>query len=278
MYKLVASDMDETFLDSNHEVPQTNVEAIRQMRQLGCLFVPASGRAYGSVMESIAAVPPELMEGSYLISYNGGCLNRIGDPKPLTYHTLSHQKAQALFDYGMNLGSVGLHLYEVSGKVWAWKLQPEEVSYLEGHMDYELTDEPSLDFLADVPIAKVLYCIPDGMDQLRAIQKDMPAELKSGISTTFSSGRYLEFNPEGVCKGAGLRQLAELLGIDLADTIAVGDAANDASMVEAAGMGVCVANARDGLDQVADYRAASTNDDGVLKEILKKIVQPAAEA
>ena len=49
-------------------------------------------------------------------------------------------------------------------------------------------------------------------------------------------------------------------------------------MVDAAGVGVCVANARDGLDRIADYRAASTNDDGVMKEILEKIVRPANEA
>ncbi|WP_165443525.1 HAD family hydrolase [Olsenella sp. Marseille-P4559] len=50
--------MDQTFLGSDHKVPQANIEAIRQMRELGCLFVPASGRAYGSVMDSIATVPP----------------------------------------------------------------------------------------------------------------------------------------------------------------------------------------------------------------------------
>lgn len=115
MYRLVASDMDQTFLGSDHKVPQANIEAIRQMRELGCLFVPASGRAYGSVMDSIATVPPELLEGSYLISYNGGCLNRIGDPKPLYYHTLPHQKAEALFRYGMDLNCVSLHVYEASG-------------------------------------------------------------------------------------------------------------------------------------------------------------------
>ena len=278
MYRLVASDMDETFLDSGHEVPETNIEAIRELRKLGCLFVPASGRAYGSVMESLHAIPPELLEGSYLISYNGGCLNRIGDAEPLSYHTLPHEKAEALYAYGIKLGCVSMHVYEVSGKVWGWNLQPEEVDYLAGHMDIEPTDATSLDFLKDVPIAKMLYCIPDGTEELQRIEREMPEELKRGTSTTFSSGRYLEFNPEGVNKGQGLRNLAKLLHIDLAETIAVGDAANDASMVDAAGVGVCVANARDGLDRIADYRAASTNDDGVMKEILEKIVRPANEA
>ncbi len=176
----------------------------------------------------------------------------------------------------MGLGSVSLHLCEVSGKAWTWRLQPDEISYLAGHMDYELMDEPTLNFLKDVPIAKVLYCIPDGTDELWCIEKGIPADLKVGTSTTSRSGRYLEFNPKGVDKGAGLQQLAELLGVDLADTIAAGGAANDASMVATASVGVCVASARDGLDQVANYQAQSTNNDGVLEEILEKIVLPAA--
>ncbi|WP_130811120.1 HAD hydrolase family protein [Olsenella sp. Marseille-P4559] len=76
-------------------------------------------------------------------------------------------------------------------------------------MDYEPADEPTLDFLADVAIAKMLYCIPNETDELCAIERDMPADLKAGVSTTFSSGRYLEFNPAGVDKGAGLRKLAD---------------------------------------------------------------------
>ena len=170
-------------------------------------------------------IPSKLLEECYLISYNGSCLNRIGDPTPLSYHTLPHEKVEALFSYGIALGSVVLHVYEVSGKVWAWNLQPEEVTYLAGHMVYESSDAPSLDFLGDIPIAKMLYCIPDGTARLSRVREDMPNNLLNCTSTTFSSGRYLEFNPERVDKGAGLRKLAKLLGIALADTVTVSDAA-----------------------------------------------------
>lgn len=176
--------------------------------------------------------------------------------------------------FGISLGNVSFHLYEVSGKAWTWRLQPDEISYLAGHMDYKPTDESTLDFLRDVPITKVLYCIPDGTDELWCIEKGIPSNLKAGTSTTFRSGRCLEFNPKDVDKGAGLQPLAELLGISLVQTIAVSDAANDASMV--AGVGVCIANACDELDRIANYRAWSTNDGGMLKEILEKIVLPAA--
>ena len=35
VYKLVATDMDETFLAKDHTIPQANVDAILRMRELG---------------------------------------------------------------------------------------------------------------------------------------------------------------------------------------------------------------------------------------------------
>lgn len=46
MYRLVASDMDETFLDSNHAIPEANIRALKRMKELGVLLVPSSGRWY----------------------------------------------------------------------------------------------------------------------------------------------------------------------------------------------------------------------------------------
>ena len=79
---------------------------------------------------------------------------------------------------------------------------------------------------------------------------------------------------ENVNKGLGIRNLAELLGCSTDDAIACGDAANDTTMLEAAGVGVAVANAIDGLAGVADYVAASTCDDGVLAEVLRELILP----
>jgi hydroxymethylpyrimidine pyrophosphatase-like HAD family hydrolase len=88
MYRIVATDMDETFLASDHTVPQANIDAILRMRELGVLFVPSSGRAHDSIMESLRDLPPACLEGSYVISYNGGCITRVGDDEPLVSHQI----------------------------------------------------------------------------------------------------------------------------------------------------------------------------------------------
>ena len=131
----------------------------------------------------------------------------------------------------------------------------------------------SIEFLRDVPLSKCLYVYED-LDLLHELALTMDPSLTEGLSTTFSSGRYYEFNPTGVDKGSGLRELAGRLGIDIADTIACGDSANDMAMIEAAGLGVVVSNATADAVAIADYQAKSSCDDGVFAEVLEKFIEP----
>lgn len=275
MYRIVASDMDETFLAHDGSIPPANIEAIRRLRELGCLFVPASGRPYPSVMGSLASIPVELMEGSYVMSYNGACINRYGEDEPITATAMDFEKVEALYEYSRGL-DVGVHVYQLDGKVWGARIQPEEHAYIDAKMPLTDFDSDDLDFLRGVPLAKILYVKPDGLAFLHKLADAMPAELLQGVDVTFSSGRYLEFVPTGVSKGAGLARLAELVGIGMDQTIACGDAENDLSMLEAAGVGVAAANATGGLPAKADYTTVATCDEGVLAEVVETIVEPAA--
>lgn len=273
MYRLVATDMDETFLDHSHAVPQANIDAILRMRELGVLFVPASGRAYGSIMNSLRDLPPACLEGSYVISYNGGCINRVGEDKPIIASRMPFEVVKRLFDHAVYLGDIGMHIYTQAGDIWGYNITQSELDYLAGHMDLKLLPDDSIEFLRDVPLSKCLYVYED-LDLLHELELTMDPALTEGLSTTFSSGRYYEFNPTGVDKGSGLRALAQMLDIDIADTIACGDSANDMAMLEAAGVGVVVSNATPDAAAIADYRAKSSCDDGVFAEVLAHFIEP----
>ncbi len=272
MYRIVATDMDETFLGSDHRVPQANVEAILAMRKKGVLFVPASGRAYGSIMGSLRDLPAACLEDSYVISYNGGCINRVGENEPIISSRIGFDRVQALFDYAADAGEIGMHIYTMDGKVWGWNLTDSELSYLDGHMDITVFEGTSIDFLRDVPLSKCLYVYED-LDLLHELSLAMDPALADGLCTTFSSGRYYEFNPAGVDKGAGLRALAELLDVPLEQTIACGDSANDIAMLEAAGLGVVVSNATPDAVAASDYVAESSCNDGIFAEVWEKFIR-----
>lgn len=271
MYRIVATDMDETFLAADHTIPQANIDAILAMRKKGVLFVPASGRAYGSIMGSLRDLPPECLEGSYVISYNGGCINRVGEDEPIVCNRIEFETVKRLFDYAVYAGDIGMHIYTVAGDVWGWNLTDSELAYLHGHMDIQCFEGDSLEFLRNVPLSKCLYVYED-LDLLHELSLAMDPALTEGLSTTFSSGRYYEFNPGGVDKGAGITALAKLLNIPLSEVIACGDSANDIAMLEAAGMGVVVSNATPDAVAVANYCAKASCSDGVFAEVYKKFI------
>ena len=273
MYQLVATDMDETFLGHDHAVPQANIDAILRMRELGVLFVPASGRAYGSIMNSLRNLPPACLEGSYVISYNGGCINRVGEDKPIIASRMPFEVVERLFNHAVFLGDIGMHIYTQAGDIWGYNITQSELDYLAGHMDLKILPGDSIEFLRDVPLSKCLY-VYENLDLLHELALTMDPALTEGLSTTFSSGRYYEFNPTGVDKGSGLRALAEMLGIDVADTIACGDSANDMAMLEAAGVGVVVSNATPDAVAISDYQAKASCDDGVFVEVLEHFIEP----
>lgn len=70
-----------------------------------------------------------------------------------------------------------------------------------------------------------------------------------------------------VDKGRALRRVAEELGYEREETVAIGDSENDVSLIEAAGIGVAVANAHDVAKRVADIVTEAEYGDGVLEAI-----------
>ncbi|WP_154027439.1 HAD-IIB family hydrolase [Olsenella uli] len=277
MYKLIASDMDETFLDKTHRIPAANLEALATLKQLGVLFVPSSGRGYDSIMDNFAEIDPALMEGSYVISYNGGTINRFGDPTPLTRHALGHEIADAMWRLGVEHG-VCMHAYTPDGRVLVRDCPPSEMAYLSSLKRVETYDEPTLSALPEV--SKMLF-MSDDFDWVQTGWADVVGTrleelgMSGAADITFSSRRYLEVIPAGVNKGTGLVELAGILGVPAAETIGMGDSANDREMIEVAGLGLGVANVTPDVRPSCDAVLETTGMAGALPEVISHFVEPA---
>ena len=89
------------------------------------------------------------------------------------------------------------------------------------------------------------------------------AEIKRGVRYT-NDGRVKRDD-----KGNALKFLANHYGIAMENTVAIGDNLNDRSMVVAAGTGVAVGNAVEGLKDAADFISLS-NDEGAVAQVIKK--------
>ena len=92
------------------------------------------------------------------------------------------------------------------------------------------------------------------------------------LDISYSSNRYLEFNRKGVNKGAGLMKLAEQLRVPIEETIAIGDNFNDLSMIQAAGVGVGVANVNPAMKEQCDYITQADNNHGAVAEAIDHFI------
>ncbi len=277
MYKLVASDMDETFLGAHHSVPAANIEALRLMREAGVLFVPSSGRPYPSIMGNFATVDQPLMEGTYVISFNGGFINRYGDPKPLFTSHIDHDVADELYRQGLEMG-ICQHIYSGEGRTIVVDADDSEYAYASSVPGVEFVSSvgrPDVrSYIGDSEVVKTIYASSD-FAMLHEIGERLRPELaQKGIDVTYSSGRYVEFVEKGIDKGVGLKRLAKLLDIPVSETIGVGDSANDLAMIKAAGLGVGVANVTDDVRPCCDVVLDTQAGDGAFVELFDRFIRP----
>lgn len=68
-------------------------------------------------------------------------------------------------------------------------------------------------------------------------------------------------------KMSGIKRYLELTGIQREEIIAFGDAENDLDMIQFAGIGVAMGNAKEVVKEVADYVTADIDDDGIEKAL-----------
>ena len=88
----------------------------------------------------------------------------------------------------------------------------------------------------------------------------------------FSDKLYLELVTAGVSKGAAVETLCQLLSIPIANSIAVGDAENDISMIQAAHTGAVMANASDRIKQFGNYITEADNNHSGVAEVIRKFL------
>ena len=80
---------------------------------------------------------------------------------------------------------------------------------------------------------------------------------------TSSGANNIEVNHESAQKGRSLQKVTELLNLPLSNVAALGDNFNDMSMIEAAGVGIAMANAEAEVKAIAKYETVTNIDNGV---------------
>ena len=70
-------------------------------------------------------------------------------------------------------------------------------------------------------------------------------------------------------KGLAIERLCRYLDFPVQDTIAFGDSMNDLEMIQAAGLGICMANGSEELKKIADEVCPAVDEDGLYKAFVQ---------
>lgn len=268
MYKLIACDLDETLLSLDNTVSKKNIEAIQAADKLGVKFVLSTGRGYATVQKTLKEIGLYDKADEYVITFNGGAVVENKNNQLLHFKPITFDFASEMYRKGLEY-DIGMHVY-TKEEVYVYNLIEEERKHLETKMEVIEIFEDNIDFLKDQEIVKILYMNTD-VAYLNQIEEDVK-HLTQDSDVSYSSNRYLEFNAKGVNKGSALAFLAEYLGVDISETIAIGDNYNDLAMLETAGLSVGVQNMVPALKEKVDYIAKSSHEEDAIHEVIEKFV------
>ena len=270
-YKLIACDMDETFLDDESNIPKRNLEIVKLLdEEYGVKFVPTSGRGQNTLQKEIVSLGFNKVDDEYVIGLNGATVTRANTGELLYFNGLDFDVVRSIFEFGIDK-DVCIHIY-TSKNLYTYNLNDNEKQFmLEKSIDW-IDIEEDIKFLENEPVAKMMYQSSD-MKYLEKVRYEMEELISADISYSYSSNRYIEINALSVNKGEGIKELCKIIGITIEEVIAVGDNINDIDMFKVAGLSIAVANSVEEVKGLVDYITKTDNNYGVMEEIFNKFIK-----
>ena len=267
---LLFLDLDGTLLNSQHQISDGNRRALEGALQRGHGVVIATGRPLKSAMIQAHSLGLD-QPGCFLAAYNGGVIYDWGSGTQLYRRALDWETVWEVFDL---INEKGLHIqtYDRDGVLVEKRCDNALVRQYcgTGAVGFRVIGDVRTD-LSEPPV-KILLIDPQ-RQVLAQAQQELQQKLGHRADVFFSCSTYLEIVSAGVNKGEAVKMLSSRLGVPLERTVAVGDEANDLSMIRTAGLGVAMANGTGEVKAAAGYITRRNNDQDGVAEVVELFLQ-----
>jgi Cof subfamily protein (haloacid dehalogenase superfamily) len=263
-YKMLVLDLDDTLLRDDYSISDRNKKMLLKAQKQGVKVVLASGRPTPAMLRYAEELNLAQYD-SYMISFNGGVVTSMENNEVLFETSLTIEEIHSLHDFSIENN---VHIITYSDKGVISETYSEYID-----VELKLTGIPHHkvpSFKAEVTSSAVKCILLENPDYLKEVETKLKAE-RTDLSVARSKPFFLEVMPHGIDKAASIDLLATKLGIKQSEVIAVGNAGNDLTMVQYAGLGIWVDNVSDDLRHHADYIVASNENDGVA-EVIEKFI------
>ena len=261
--KVVFLDVDGTMVNDRGEIPESAKEAVRRAKANGHKMVVCTGRSRFQIYD-------ELLELGFSGIVGAAGVFVIADGKEIYHAYIDEEHRKSVYDYLEGNGflfcyqaddGVVLNRRSSEGILEIYRkmgMSEERLVRLTGNM--HLTEEPwknpknekLLYYTAPFPVAKV--------------HADLEPDFDTVAISLEGMGEYAgEIGINGINKATGMEHYLKAVGIAREDSIAVGDGPNDLQMMEYAGIGIAMGNAREEVKERADMVTSSIDDDGIYR-------------
>ena len=253
--KLIAFDLDGTFLDPKKNIPPDNIRALEEAAAKGVVIVPATGRIVGGVPQQIR----ELLFIRYYVTANGAFVYDALEDKAVARAEIPLEEALSLLRYEDGLG-IPYDCYQDGWGYMSAGMQARARDFVPdpGILELVLRQKGG-------SVQKLQFYFTDMQERARQLE-ELPGMFPSMAFTT-SVPFNIEVNSSAATKGQGLAALCRRLDIRPEEVLAFGDDRNDADMIRFAGIGVAMENAIEELRAAADWVAVSNAEAGVARGI-----------
>ena len=207
-----------------------DVAAVGELRDAGVTVIVCTGRPFPGALPWVERLG---LEGP-IVCYQGAQVRELnGDV--LLDHGIPHDVAMEVIRFARERK---LHVQAYREDQLIVELDREEAQIYAKHAGMRVTVVPDLDEAMGPTTPKlVIVSLPEVLDSLLPIARQT---WKGKLNVVTSTPDYLEFTSIESDKASALGFLCRRLGVEQAQTAAVGDGRNDATMIEWAGIGFAV--------------------------------------
>ena len=286
MIKLIASDMDGTLLNHNHKIPKENVKLINFAKNQGIEFVVATGRAY---YEALPALNEDNINCD-VISFNGGIVyDKNGNIISITpmeskdlYYTIEILKSFYISYQLYTKNTIYTRSIETDINAYIDLIRSNGYEPDIEHLRAEAQQKLDLGYITEVenielylnekenPPIKII-AISNDISKLENATKLLSEN--TNISVTSSGANNIEIMHKNATKGEALKEIAKIYGINLENTVAIGDNLNDQAMLDIVGYSVAMKNGNKILKEQAKYVTEKTNSEGGVADTIFKLIE-----
>jgi len=252
--RLVAIDLDGTLLRSDKNLTNHSARAIMQALLSGVQVVLATARPPRSTRE----IHKHLKLETVTIHYNGAVIYDLCKDRTLYHQSLRPGIAINIAHMVRRIDPQISVTAEILNRRYADHIKPP-------------IPEPERRFVPDYigpypnflhqPVTKLM--LRTDAQKMQQIRQAVRQAYVKQVSILVSDKQQIQIMAPGVNKAVTLARVAAYYDIPQSQVMAIGDAGNDATMIQWAGLGVAVANAWPKVLDIADTVVPSNDENGV---------------